>query len=398
MPIEMGQLLPSMSSGQLLDYMAECRGLVLEELKAIVPAAGELQPILYDLVFEYPMREAKALRPAVAVAVCRAFGGPVEGVLKSATVLELYHNAFLIHDDVEDGSELRRDAPTLHTRHGTPVAINVGDAMLALALQPLLDNVADLGLGRALRVMEAVSVMARESAEGQAIELAWTRSGNWSLRDRDYLRMVHKKTGWYTFITPAVIGGLVAGCTQEQLLRLRLFATALGTAFQIQDDILNLESGPGRYGKEAWGDLWEGKHTLILMHALRCADAEERQHALGILGRARPPHQGHPSPTEQVVERLTALYQEQQITHRAYDELTQLLRHTVQVRYKTHEDVRFLHDLVQRHDSIAYARRVAARRARRARLLLHALDPVLGASEHLSFLDGLIDFVVDRSH
>ena len=89
---------------------------------------------------EYPLREAKGLRPALCIATCRALGGSLEAVLPSAAVLELYHNAFLIHDDVEDGSERRRGMPTLHRDHGAPIAINVGDAMLGLALSPLLDN------------------------------------------------------------------------------------------------------------------------------------------------------------------------------------------------------------------------------------------------------------------
>jgi geranylgeranyl diphosphate synthase type II len=88
-------------------------------------------------MLDYPLREAKALRPAMCIATCRALGGSTEGVLQSATVLELYHNAFLIHDDVEDESEKRRDGTTLHRAHGVPVAINVGDGMLALALEPL---------------------------------------------------------------------------------------------------------------------------------------------------------------------------------------------------------------------------------------------------------------------
>ncbi len=243
-------------------------------------------------MLDYPLREAKALRPALCVATCRALGGSLEGVLKSAAVLEFYHNAFLIHDDVEDDSERRRDSPTLHRAHGVPIAVNVGDAMLALALEPLLDNTRLLGLGKALTILRTVSRMARESAEGQAMELAWIRDGNWKLGDRDYLRMVHKKTTHYTFIAPMVLGGIVAGASAETLGRLRRFATALGAAFQIQDDILNLSAEERPYGKEILGDLWEGKHTLILMHALRSATQRERQRATAILRKARPSADG----------------------------------------------------------------------------------------------------------
>ncbi len=211
-------------------YMADCRGLVLSELRALVPKAPRFKSILYDLMLDYPERSAKALRPALCIATCRALGGPLGGVLQSAAVLELYHNAFLIHDDIEDGSEKRRDGNTLHRSQGIPIALNVGDAMLALALQPLFDNMRLLGLGKALRILNAVAEMARHTAEGQALELSWIRDETWELDDLDYLRMVQRKTTWYTFITPVVVGALVAGATEAQTAQLRLFATALGSA------------------------------------------------------------------------------------------------------------------------------------------------------------------------
>ena len=86
--------------------------------------------MLFNLMLDYPLRDAKALRPALCIATCRALGGQLEEVLPSAAVLEFFHNAFLIHDDIEDQSELRRGAPTLHYAHGVPIAVNVGDAML----------------------------------------------------------------------------------------------------------------------------------------------------------------------------------------------------------------------------------------------------------------------------
>src|SRR4051812_47807936 len=95
-------------------YLHECRDLVLPTIRGMIPEGSPYRTILYDRMLEYSLREAKMLRPAICIAACRALGGRVEEALPSAAVLELYHNAFLIHDDVEDGSELRRDQPTLH--------------------------------------------------------------------------------------------------------------------------------------------------------------------------------------------------------------------------------------------------------------------------------------------
>src|SRR5918996_1930660 len=95
---------------------------------------------LYDLLSDYPFREGKGLRPAICFAACRACGGRTEQALLSATALELFHNAFLVHDDVEDGSEFRRGRFTLFKEHGAPVAINVGDATNVVAMDLLLAN------------------------------------------------------------------------------------------------------------------------------------------------------------------------------------------------------------------------------------------------------------------
>src|SRR3954467_5622353 len=106
------------------EYLAECRPLVREEIERLIPRRGKHR-LLYELMLEYPLRDAKGLRPALCIAVCRALGGRLYDVIPTAAVLELYHNAFLVHDDVEDGSRLRRGKPTLHQVQGAPVAINV---------------------------------------------------------------------------------------------------------------------------------------------------------------------------------------------------------------------------------------------------------------------------------
>ena len=283
-----------MDPSEFEGYLAECRNLTLAAIREIVPRDARSRSSLYDLILDYPLRQAKALRPALCIATCCALGGRLECVLRSAAVLELYHNAFLIHDDVEDGSEQRREAPTLHCKHGIPIAVNVGDAMLALTLQPLLDNMATVGLGKALRILQVIARMARESAEGQAIELEWIHQGRWDLGDADYVRMVYKKTSLYTFVTPTLIGGIVANADGRRLATLRRFASLLDVAFQIQDDILNLTAEQATYGKEIAGDLWEGKHTLVLLHMMRTVEPGRRDRACAVLRKPRPGAPGSP--------------------------------------------------------------------------------------------------------
>jgi geranylgeranyl diphosphate synthase type II len=85
------------------------------------------------------------MRPSICIATARAFGARSSDAVRSAVAIELLHNAFLVHDDIEDESEMRRGAPALHSLHGVPLALNAGDAMLLLSLRPLLDNRQNLG-------------------------------------------------------------------------------------------------------------------------------------------------------------------------------------------------------------------------------------------------------------
>jgi len=227
------------------------------------------------------------LRSSLCIATARVFGASVEDAVHSAAALELLHNAFLVHDDVEDESEQRRGRPTLHALHGVPVAVNVGDALALLGLRALMDNRASLGPRVTMRVLEEAERMARESIEGQAIELGWRRDNAVDLAEGDYLGMVLKKTCWYTTIYPSRIGALIGTRSERDLDRFIRFGFFLGAAFQIQDDLLNLVGDARRYGKELGGDVAEGKRTIMLIHLLREASPGDRTRIRGFLARRR---------------------------------------------------------------------------------------------------------------
>jgi len=246
---------------------------------------------LYNLVADYPRRGGRMLRPSLCIASACAFGAARQDAVRSAVALELLHNAFLVHDDVEDESDERRGQPTLHALHGVPVAINVGDALTLVGLRALIDNRKTLGAQLAMQVMEEAERMARETVEGQAIELGWRRDNATHLSDADYLDMVLKKTCWYTTIYPSRVGALIGTRSNRDLDRFLRFGFFLGAAFQIEDDLLNLEGDARQYGKELGGDIWEGKRTLMLIHLLRAASEDERARLATFLAqprRARP--------------------------------------------------------------------------------------------------------------
>jgi len=384
-----------MSQVDLTEYLADCRGLAVDEIRRMMPKDSALGPILYDLILDYPLRDAKGLRPALCLAACRALGGSENAALPSAAIIELYHNAFLIHDDVEDGSLRRRDRPTLHVEHGTPIAINVGDAMLALALEPLLENTRVVGLGQALKILQVIGRMARETAEGQAIELDWIRRGVWSLSDADYRGMALKKTGWYSFIAPVKVGAIIAGASGEQIALLEQFAADLSVAFQIRDDVLNLVDESRSYGKESLGDLWEGKRTLLLLHALRTVSVDDRRRMESILRMPRPSGTDR-NPLDNAL--LSQLEADGELTRVGRDRLNAVRGSDSDDSRdcKTVEGVEFLRARIRESGGSEYAQSVGEAYAARARAALDRANPWLRASIHREILYALVDFTIAR--
>lgn len=243
---------------------------------------GEPKRYLYDLAADYPRRTGKMMRSSICIATARAFGARIDQVLPTAVAIELLHNALLIHDDIEDDSERRRGKPALHIEHGVPLALNAGDLLMLTSLRPLLGNRNHLGLNLTIRILEEAERMARESAEGQALELGWRSESNDSPDEADYLEMVLKKTCWLAAIFPTRIGALIATRGEIDLDPFVRFGFFLGAAFQIKDDLLNL-APDGAYGKEINGDLLEGKRTLMLIHLLRHASGHEQRRLRSIL-------------------------------------------------------------------------------------------------------------------
>jgi geranylgeranyl diphosphate synthase, type II len=149
--------------------------------------------------------------------------------------------------------------------------------MNVLSIGSLIENIPVLGADLSYRVFHEAQHLILQSVEGQALELGWTRDNVFELTEDDYLRMVLKKTCWYTSIHPCRIGALIATGGTIDADRFNLFGFLLGSVFQIQDDVLNLVGDQAQYGKEILGDIWEGKRTLMLVHTLQECTADERE-------------------------------------------------------------------------------------------------------------------------
>ncbi|WP_019012242.1 polyprenyl synthetase family protein [Deinococcus aquatilis] len=227
---------------------------------------------LFAMLRDYPIRGGKGIRSELLLASAAAHGVQEgtqawESALWLATALELFQNWVLIHDDIEDDSEERRGQPALHRLHGVALAINAGDALHAY----MWAAVHRAGVPGA---MEEFLAMIHRTAEGQHLDLAWVERREWTLTEADYLQMVSLKTAHYTVIVPLRLGALAAGLVPDE--RFTAAGLALGAAFQIRDDVLNLLGDPAKYGKEIGGDLLEGKRTLIVLHWLQTASAQQK--------------------------------------------------------------------------------------------------------------------------
>jgi len=336
----------SLIADTLEEYGSTTRAAMADYLPSGYPARH-----LYEPLADYPQRAGKMMRPSICIATARAFGASRADAVRSAAAIELLHNAMLVHDDIQDGSELRRGRPTLHVLHGVPLAINAGDALFLLSLRPLFDNVGIFGSLLGLRILREMEQVAWHSLEGQAIELGWIRENVLDLEDTDYLNMVLRKTCWLATIHPSRVGALIGSRGALDLEPFIRFGFYLGAAFQIQDDLLNLAPDP-RYGKEMNGDLLEGKRSLLLIHAYRHACPAER----GRLGRLfrRPRHE------------------------------------------RKEDDVAFVLSLIARRGSIEYARRFAHALAGAALHQFAAIYGDLPPSRDKEFIHGLASWIFNR--
>ncbi len=253
----------------------------------------EPRAYLYDLAAEYPARGGKRFRPALLLLCTALVGGDPRRALPSALALELFQNFALVHDDIEDDSRLRRGMPTLHRRHGVPLALNAGDLLFGLVQEALLENEPLLGAETTLKVNRQFAQVFRETFEGQAMDIGWSGGNHFPDRE-EYTRMIRKKTGWYSGKGPCRIGAFIGGAGEALIDILGGFGEKLGIGFQVRDDLLNLTadsagSAPepgllsGGYGKDCGEDIAEGKRTLIVIEMLDRMPNEDAERLKTIL-------------------------------------------------------------------------------------------------------------------
>lgn len=209
----------------------------------------------------------KRIRPALAILVGGATGGPTPHHLKLGTILELIHMATLVHDDIIDGAHTRRKVPTANAKWGDGMAVLLGDALFSHALM-LSTEFDDLTLSR------AIAAASRDVCQGEILQTQ--RRFDLTLTKRDYFRIIGMKTG-ALFAAATELSAYLSDVPEEVRVAMRDFGMKLGTAYQIYDDCLDLVGSEEQFGKTLRTDLKKGKLTLPMLYLLEDAGKSQRE-------------------------------------------------------------------------------------------------------------------------
>jgi octaprenyl-diphosphate synthase len=223
----------------------------------------------------------KRLRPALALLAGGATGKITSGHVDVAVILELIHVATLVHDDIMDGAETRREQPTVNAKWGNSLSVLLGDCLFAHALR-LSTSFSNNEICR------IVSSAAAEVCTGEIIQTQRRFDLNLSLPD--YYKIIEMKTA-ALFAAACELGAFISEAGPEIISALKTFGARLGTAYQIYDDVLDIEGDEAEVGKTLGTDLEKGKLTLPVLLLLQSSDEGRRQRVRELL--LHENHSGH---------------------------------------------------------------------------------------------------------
>ena len=254
---------PTSKSPSLLSIIAqdmrEVDLVIARRLDSSVPLVGQVSKYIIAA-------GGKRLRPALLLLTCGALGYVGSQRFNLAAVVEFIHTATLLHDDVVDESALRRGNPTANEAFGNPASVLVGDFLYSRAFQMMVD-------ARSMRIMEVLADATNVIAEGEVMQLM--NMHNAELNEQAYLQVIRSKTA-KLFEASARVGAILADAPAEIEDACADYGQALGTAFQVIDDVLDYTGNAEVLGKNLGDDLREGKTTLPLIAAMQRGSDSER--------------------------------------------------------------------------------------------------------------------------
>lgn len=242
----------------IADDMREVDQVIAARLSSSVPLVSQVAQYIISA-------GGKRLRPALLLLMSGALEYRGEQRFNLAAVVEFIHTATLLHDDVVDESTLRRGRPTANESFGNPASVLVGDFLYSRAFQMMVDT------GN-MRVMQILAEATNIIAEGEVQQLMNTHDA--SLTEAAYLNVIRSKTA-KLFEASARLAAVLAGAPAEMEAACADYGQALGTAFQVIDDVLDYDGNAAEMGKNLGDDLREGKVTLPLIVAMQRGSAEQ---------------------------------------------------------------------------------------------------------------------------
>ena len=240
--------------------MREVDLVIARKLDSGVPLVGEVSRYIFAA-------GGKRLRPALLLLSAGALGCHAPERYNLAAVVEFIHTATLLHDDVVDESVLRRGNATANETFGNPASVLVGDFLYSRAFQMMVDV-------QNMRIMQVLADATNIIAEGEVLQLM--NMHNAALDEAGYLQVIRSKTA-KLFEASARVGAILAGASPEMESACAEYGQALGTAFQVIDDVLDYAGEAQTMGKNLGDDLREGKATLPLISAMQRGTMEQRQ-------------------------------------------------------------------------------------------------------------------------
>lgn len=298
----------------------------------------------YRIMRDYIDRQGNYRRPGLVLLSAQMFGAKVDDALLPAAAIQLSEDWSLLQDDAEDDSELRRGKPAAQKLYGWVHVVDASDSGHIAMWRMLKDYMLKVGLEKGNQMYEKFYDLTSYAVEGQHIENEFIHD----TKDLDkasedlYYRIIDSKTCYSTVYGPLQIGAIVAGRKDSELEALKDIGKYVGIAFQITDDILDLIGDEKKFGKKNFGDLYEGKITLMILYTYKNATPEEKL-------------------------KMNNIYKKERSG-------------------KTAEEIAFLYEMIKKYKGIEYAKEERRNFGNRAKKAVEQYKDILPNNEYMQLL------------
>ena len=321
----------------------ELQKLISEDINSEIIRLNTIEPKnLYEPIAYTLAMGGKRLRPVMVLLACNLFTENIEKALHAALAIEVFHNFTLLHDDIMDHADMRRNSPTVHIKYNENIAILSGDAMSIIAYNYLLKSETQNLSG----LIGLFTQTALEVCEGQQLDMDFETRKDVSIPE--YLNMIRLKTS-VLLACSLKMGALAANAPERAADLLYVFGLDLGIAFQLQDDLLDVFADQEKFGKRIGGDIVSNKKTFLLLKALELSDDQTKNELLKWIDRK----EFQPQEKIEAVKLIYSKLNIKEITEKGIDEFYQSALNVLQeidLAKETKEELLLLANMIMNRD------------------------------------------------